>query len=205
MTATRVAFALSAGALGAAWWWRTHPTACPYGARASLDLLRPGLGPHRLIATLEPRPGERILEVGPGTGHYTLQIAERLAPGGRLDAYDLQPEMLAVVERRARERGIEGIVCRQGDARSLPYEDGSFDAAFLVTVLGEVPDQDAALREIARVLKPGGRVVCGEIALDPHFVSTGSLGRRGAAAGLRFAGRHGSPVAFFARLERPVD
>jgi ubiquinone/menaquinone biosynthesis C-methylase UbiE len=108
---------------------------------------------------LEPRPGERILEVGPGTGYYTLEVAECLSPGGQLDIFDLQQEMLEHTTRRADERGLTNVIPTQGDARQLPYADGTFDAAFLATVLGEIPDQDAALRELARVLKPGGWAV----------------------------------------------
>lgn len=199
-----LAAAAATVAAGAAW-WRTHPTACPYAARFSLDLLRPGLGRRRLAEVLEPRPGERILEVGPGTAHYTLEVARAIAPGGRLDAYDLQPEMLATVERRARAAAVDNVVCQQGDATRLPYADATFDAVFMVTVLGEIPDQDAALREVRRVLKPGGRAVFGEIALDPHVVTAGALRRRGEAAGLCFVARHGTPLAFFARLERSAD
>ena len=58
----------------------------------------------------------------------------------------------------------------------MPYEDGTFDAAFLVTVLGEVPDQDSALRELARVLQPGGRLIVGELLGDPHYVSQRASG-----------------------------
>ncbi|MDP9293038.1 MAG: methyltransferase domain-containing protein [Actinomycetota bacterium] len=203
MTAiTRLLLAATAAALGAALWWRRHPSACPYDQRALLFFPRPGITVAKLRARLDPQPGERILEVGPGTGHYTLDVAAALGPGGRLDAFDLQPEMLELVSRRAAERGLGNIVTRQGDARALPYEDASFDGAFLVTVLGEVPDQDAALRELRRVLKPGGRLLLGEIALDPHFVSARSLGRRAPRAGLRFVARHGGPLAFLARLER---
>lgn len=202
----RIPLATAAAAVAGAAWWRTHPSACPYAARFSLDLLRPGLGRRRLAEVLDPRPGERVLEVGPGTAHYTLDVARAIAPGGgRLDAYDLQPEMLATVERRAREAGVDNVVCRQGDATRLPYPDDAFDAVFMVTVLGEIPDQDAALREVRRVLRPGGRAVFGEIVLDPHVVTTRALRRRGEAAGLRFVARRGTPLAFFARLERSAD
>ena len=70
----------------------------------------------------------------------------------------------------------------------------------LTAVLGEIPDQAAALGEIARVLRPGGRLVVGELFGDPHFTPTGALRERAAAAGLRFEERSGPAVGYFARL-----
>jgi ubiquinone/menaquinone biosynthesis C-methylase UbiE len=70
-------------------------------------------------------------------------------------------------------------------------------------VLGEIPDQDAALRELARVVKPGGRVVVGEASLDPHYVKFGSLKERAERAGLEFDRRAGGGVAYFARFRVP--
>ena len=86
--------------------------------------------------------------------------------------------------------------------RQLPYADATFDAAYLAAVLGEISDQDAALRELARVLKPGGRLVVGELFGDPHWVSPTKLQTRGEAAGLRFERRSGSPLGYFARFSR---
>jgi len=180
---------------------RASPSACPYSQRWLLAFPRPGLTRARLAAALEPKPGERLLEIGPGTGHFTLAMAERVAPGGSVAAFDLQQEMLDALAARAAREGVENIEPRQGDATSLPYEDASFDGAFLVTVLGEVPDQDAALRELRRVLRPGGRVVFGETFLDPHVVALGALRRRASAAGLRFERSLGvSPLGFYARF-----
>jgi len=192
--------ALAAGAaLGAGVWWaRTHPSACPYSQRWMLDLPRPGLSHDRLREVLEPRPGERVLELGPGTGTYSLPVAESLAPDGRLDVLDLQQEMLDHLMREAKSRGIGNIEPVRSDATELPYPDGSFDRAFLVTVLGEVPDQDAVLRELRRVLKRGGRLVFGETPFDPHLVPLGSLRRRGQEAGFRFERRLGGPLGWFA-------
>ena len=104
----------------------------------------------------------------------------------------------------AAERGIANVEPTQGDATALPYDDDSVDAVVLTTVLGEIPDQDAAMREIARVLKPDGRLVVGELVGDPHYTSPGALERRGEAAGLRLVERSGPAFGYFARLELEV-
>jgi SAM-dependent methyltransferase len=188
--------ALAAGAA----WERTHPSPCPYSQRWLIEVPRPGITFARLRELLEPRAGERMLEVGPGTGYYALPVADALGPGGRLDALDVQQEMLDHLSRAASERGLGNIEPVLGDAASLPYEDACFDAVYLVTVLGEVPDQQAALRELRRVLKPDGRLVFGETLLDPHVVSLSKLRERCLDAGLRFERKLGSPVGWFARF-----
>ncbi len=183
---------------------RVKPLPCPYSARCLLAVPRPYLTPEALQRILEPRPGQRLLEVGPGTGYHSLPVAGWLQPGGTLDVVDVQQEMLDDLMRRARDRGVANIRPRQGDARCLPYPDASFDGAYLVTVLGEIPDQDAALRELHRVLRPGGRLVVGEIPpLDPHFVRFAVLRRRAEAADFRFDVRQGPRLAFLAAFERP--
>jgi ubiquinone/menaquinone biosynthesis C-methylase UbiE len=198
---TRKLLGLAAlGGLGAALWWRKNPSACPYSQRFWVQAPHPLITRDRLREALEPRTGERILEVGPGTGYYTLDLARWLGPEGQLDIFDIQQEMLDHTQRLAAEAGLANVVPRQGDARALPYENDQFDGAVLVTVLGEVPDQEAALRELGRVLKPAGRLIVGEIALDPHFVTIGSLRARADAAGLRFERRVGPPLGYFARL-----
>ena len=189
------------GTLVAALWWRKHPSACPYSQRFFIELPHPGITRARLVEILEPRPGERVLEVGPGTGYYTFEMAGRL-DGGQVDIFDIQQEMLDHVVREANKRGVTNLQPALGDAQALPYDDASFDAAVLITVLGEIPDQDRALSEIARVLKPGGRLIVGEMMVDPHIVTSGKLRERAAGAGLSFVRRLGSPLAFFARLEK---
>lgn len=189
--ARALAGAAAAAVLGGALWWRRHPSACPYGQRFWVQPPHPFVTRRRLREALAPRPGDRILEVGPGTGYYSLETAEWLGADGRLDILDVQQQMLDHTMRRAAERGVATIVPARADARDLPYEDASFDGAYLVAVLGEVPDQDAALRELARVLKPGARLVVGEILGDPHWVAPGTLRRRAEAAGLRFERRVG--------------
>jgi len=197
----RFALLAAAAILGIALWWRKNPSACPYSQRFWVQAPHPLITHERLRRVLAPLPGERVLEVGPGTGYYSLPLAEWLGASGRLDVFDLQPEMLEHTLRRAREAGLgDRVTATQGDARSLPYPDATFDAALLVTVLGEIPDQDAALRELRRVLKPSGRLVVGEVALDPHVVFPGALERRAQGAGLRLEHRDGTALGYFARL-----
>ena len=163
---------------------RKDPSACPYGLRFSLDLPHPFVTRPRLREMLSPEPGQRVLEVGPGTGYYALQVARWLEPGGTLDILDIQQEMLDHTMHRARAMGVLNIVPRRGDAQALPYPDDHFDSAYLVATLGEVPDKGRALRELGRVLKRGGRLVVGEVLLDPHKVTFEELRRLTDAGGL---------------------
>jgi SAM-dependent methyltransferase len=197
---SRVFLVAAAATVAAALWWRRHPSACPYSQRFWVEAPHPLITRARLEEILDPRPGERLLEVGPGTGYYTLGLAERVAPEGVIELLDIQQEMLDHTIRRARERGLWNVSATRGDARRLPYGDDSFDAAVLITTLGEIPDPGAALRELARVLRPGGRLVVGELFGDPHFVTLGSLRRRAEAAGLAFEHRAGPKVGYFARF-----
>jgi ubiquinone/menaquinone biosynthesis C-methylase UbiE len=163
---------------------RKNPSACPYGLRFSLDLPHPFVTRPRLREMLSPEPGQRVLEVGPGTGYYVLQAARWLEPGGTLDILDIQQEMLDHTMHRARAMGVLNIVPRWGEAQALPYPDHHFDSAYLVATLGEVPDKGRALRELGRVLKRGGRLVIGEVLLDPHKVTFEELRRLTDAGGL---------------------
>lgn len=183
--------------------WRRNPSACPYGQRFFLEVPHPFITRKRLREILDPKPGERVLEVGPGTGYYALRMARWLQPDGTLDVLDLQQEMLDHTERRARELGITNVVPTRGDARTLPYADGTFEATYSAAVLGEVPDQDAVLGELRRVLKPGGRLVVGELLADPHMVTFGSLRTRAAGAGLLFERQLGGRLGYFARFLNP--
>jgi ubiquinone/menaquinone biosynthesis C-methylase UbiE len=202
MRARHLLGAAAAATLAAALWWRKNPSACPYGQRFWVEAPHPIITRERLRSVLRPEPGERLLEIGVGTGYYSLELAEWVAPEGTLELFDLQREFLDHVMRAASERGLRNLVPTQGDATDLPYEDASVDAVILTAVLGEIPDSAAALREIHRVLKPTGRLVVGELFGDPHFTTRKSLQRLGAAAGLGLAELSGNWLGYFARLAR---
>jgi ubiquinone/menaquinone biosynthesis C-methylase UbiE len=179
---------------------RSRPTACPFNQRVFLDLPRPFLSRKKLLRMLAPAPGERLLEVGPGTGYYTLAVADRLGSGGQNDALDLQQAMLDEMMARVRAHGLSNVVPVQGDARQMPYPDAVFDAVFLVATLGEVPDREQALRELRRVLKPGGRLIVGEGQPDPHMVPIAALRTAAGAAGFRYERHDGGGLGYIARF-----
>ena len=107
------------------------------------------------------QPGERILDVGCGPGYYVAELAEETGPEGSVTGVDQSPAMLAVARRRA--EGLGNVSFAEGDATALPVEDASFDAAVSVQVMEYVPDVPAALAELRRVLRPGGRVVLWDV------------------------------------------
>src|SRR5690348_18434713 len=82
----------AAGTLAAALWWRKNPSACPYGQRFWVEAPHPFITRARLLEALEPQPGERLLEIGPGTGYYTFELAGSF-DGGRVEIFVLLHEM----------------------------------------------------------------------------------------------------------------
>jgi SAM-dependent methyltransferase len=200
MRARRLLGAAALATLGAALRWRKNPSACPYGQRFWVEAPHPIITRDRLRSVLRPEPGERILEIGPGTGYYTLEMAEWVGPEGRIEIFDLQQEFLDHTVGRATEQGSANVVPTQGDATALPFEDDSMDAVVLTAVLGEIPDSVAALGEIARVLEPTGRLVVGELFGDPHFTTQASLKGKAGEAGLAWESHSGNWFGYFARL-----
>ena len=146
------------------------------------------------------QPGERVLELGPGPGAFTVEAARRVGAQGRLIAVDIQPRMIAQVEKRVREAGLTNVETHVADAYHLPLEDASVDRAFLVTVLPEIPDQARALAELRRVLrspepaegKPGGLLSITEDFFDPDYPLAFETIRRVGAAGFSLEQRFGN-------------
>jgi SAM-dependent methyltransferase len=109
-----------------------------------------------MVEALAPHPADRAIDLGAGAGHASLALAPHVA---RVDAVDPTPEMLAVGARLAAERGITNVVPTEAAAEALPFPDASFDLAMSRFSIHHWPDPGGALREIARVLRPGGRLV----------------------------------------------
>ncbi len=109
-----------------------------------------------MVEALAPRPSDRAIDLGAGAGHASLALAPHVA---RVDAVDPTPEMLAVAGRLAAERGIGNIVPTEAAAEALPFPDATFDLAMSRFSIHHWPDPGRALAEVARVLRPAGRLV----------------------------------------------
>ena len=149
-----------------------------------------------VLEWLDPQPGEYVLDLGCGDGHLTQRIAES---GAHVLGVDASAEMVAA----ARERGIEA---EHAKAEQLPFRDARFDAVFSNAVLHWVRDQDAMMRQVHRVLKPGGRFVAemgghGNVAAI-HVALTAVLDRYGFGDRERDVNYYPSIDSYADRLKR---
>jgi arsenite methyltransferase len=109
--------------------------------------------------------GETVLDIGCGAGMDTLIAARQVGPDGTVIAVDLTPAMLAKAERGAKALGLTNISFREGIAESLPAEDGSVDVVISNGVVNLCPDKVAVMKEVRRVLRPGGRFQIADIVV----------------------------------------
>ena len=128
------------------------------------------LSPKSLLKRLDLRDNHTVLEIGPGPGYFSVPVARQLRKG-TLVLLDLQQEMLDMCRRRLEKRGIANVEYVCADGARLGFESKRFDCVFMVTVIGEVKNKDACLREIHRTLKEGGILSISELAGDPDKLS----------------------------------
>ena len=114
----------------------------------------------------ELRPGERVVDVGCGAGIDSLIAAKKVGPDGRVIGVDMTPSMLEKARQGAKEAGLRNVEFREGYAEALPIEDGWADVVISNGVLNLMPDKSAALDEMSRVLKAGGRLQIGDILVQ---------------------------------------
>jgi len=117
----------------------------------------------RTVRALQLGAAPRVLDLATGTGDLAIDIA-RMTPGATVIGLDPSREMLAVAQRKLAARGLAGrVTLVRGDAQRLPYRDCEMDAATIAFGIRNVPDRLAALREMARVVRPGGRIAVLEL------------------------------------------
>ena len=120
---------------------------------------------------VEPDHAQQILDLACGTGDFSIAIASKAHPGTKVTGVDLSEGMLAVMREKVATLGLEErISAGQGDAEHLPFGDGTFDRVTIAFGIRNFEHREAALREILRVLKPGGRLVILELSVPSNPV-----------------------------------
>jgi len=123
-----------------------------------------GVGNPHAIAPL--RPGETVLDIGCGAGMDLLLAARKVGSEGKAIGVDMTDAMMDCARNAAARSGLRNVEVRQGDATRLPVEDSSVDVVISNGVLNLVPEKERAFQEIARVLRPGGRIQIADIVVD---------------------------------------
>ncbi|NIT42406.1 MAG: methyltransferase domain-containing protein, partial [Gammaproteobacteria bacterium] len=154
-----------------------------------------------IIDLLGLQPGMKVLDAGCGPGRLAIPAAKAIGSQGELTALDIQAGMLARVQEKARTAGLSNIRLMQVELGKGKLEMAYYDRAMLVTVLGEIPEQEAALQEIYQALKPGGILSVTEVIFDPHFQSRESVQRVAGRVGFREAGFFGKRLAYTMHFE----
>jgi ubiquinone/menaquinone biosynthesis C-methylase UbiE len=167
------------------WRWASWP--CPAWLVPLLEnpYVEAVAGAKTILERAGIRPGMRALDAGCGPGRLTVPASKMVGPSGQIVAVDIQRRMLQMLRGRVEEKGltnVELVLAGLGEGRLAANE---FDVALLVTVLGEIPDKVAALREIYECLRPGGVLSITEVLPDPHYQSLSRVRRLVADSGFR--------------------
>ncbi len=184
-----------------------HPRPCPWQVAGILEnpLRHRFMSPQKTMDRIGLSEGMTVLELGPGPGFLTAEAARRVGSSGKLYSLDIQIQMLDKVKRKLRRNGVDSAGLILGDATTLPFQDNSLDLAFLVYVLGEIPDGDTALRELNHVLKPGGVLSIAEVLFDPDYTTKASLIKRGRQAGFEPFEHKGNFLHYTVNLRKPYN
>ena len=185
---------------------RRHSIPCPVWLRWFVELDNPFTKTNRaavIVQHLDIQPGMSVLDAGCGPGRLTVPVAKQVGQNGEVVAMDIQTGMLQRAQEKAKVENLTNIRFVQAGIGEGKLEHGRFDRALLVTVLGEIPDRETALKEVFDALKPGGILSVTEIIFDPHFQSRGTVQRLTAAVGFREKAFFGNCIAYTLNLEKP--
>ena len=126
--------------------------------------------PAKLLTILQPKPGEIVADIGAGSGYYTFRFAEKVAPAGRVLAVDIQPEMLALIRQKMKERNLNNVEPVLGTESDPKLPAAGVDTILLVDVYHEFSQPYEMTQAMIKALKPGGRIVFVEFRLEDESV-----------------------------------
>jgi ubiquinone/menaquinone biosynthesis C-methylase UbiE len=158
-----------------------------------------------IVDHLGLEPGMTALDAGCGPGRVTVPLARSVGPEGRVVALDMQEGMLARAHEKVDAAGLKNVRYLQSELGGGDLPLNALDRAVLVSVLGEIPDQSAALEELYGALKPGGVLSITEVIFDPHFQRRETVVRVAEAAGFREKTFLGRRLAYTMHVEKPAD
>jgi ubiquinone/menaquinone biosynthesis C-methylase UbiE len=158
-----------------------------------------------IVGLLELTPGMKVLDAGCGPGRLTLPLAEVVGSQGEVVAMDVQDAMLTRVRKKMQARGLQNVQYLRAGLGEGKLPEAYFDRALLVTVLGEIPNQLAALKEIHGSLKPGGILSVTETIFDPHFQRRETVSLVAKAAGFKKKYFFGRSLAYTLHLQKPPN
>lgn len=147
--------------------------------------------PDLLLAALDLEPGMAVADVGAGTGYYAWQIATRVGDTGRVDAVDVQSEMIALLRERMRQRGVRNVRPVLGSPTDTGLAPASIDLALMVDVYHELEHPREILDSVLRALRPGGRLVLVEYRAEDDRVPIKRLHKMSEEQIRREVGTHG--------------
>ncbi len=179
---------------------------CPVWLSWMVELDNPFTKTNRaevIIKNLDLQPGMNALDFGCGPGRLTIPMAEKVGAQGKVTAVDMQTGMLQRTQEKAQSKNIGNIRFVQSAAGEGKLGNNQFDRAVLVTVLGEIPDQLPALKELFNAMKPGGVLSITEVIFDPHFQSQSKVWGLAEKVGFQQKAFFGNKLAYTLNLEKP--
>jgi ubiquinone/menaquinone biosynthesis C-methylase UbiE len=151
--------------------------------------------PYKIIQASGLKKGMKALEIGCGSGAFTTFVATAIGSNGIVYALDIQPKMLEQLKnklKRVENKDIKNIIPVLASAYNLPFPDNSLDLVYMVSVFQEIPDKNKTLKEIKRVLKPGGLLSISEFFIDPDYPFRSTTIKQGIQEGFELNGVFGS-------------
>lgn len=206
-TLIAIVMIVTVGLIFIGWRWASRVWSLPCPSLVGWVLESPFYGritgTEKTLERIGLKPGQRVLEIGPGPGRLLIPAAKKVLPDGEAVGIDIQPGMVARLKERAQAANITNLTAILGDATQPVVPEASFDVAFLVTTLGEIPDRAAALKQCFRTLKSGGILSVSEMLPDPHYQSKKTVRRLAEAAGFRMQSVVGGAWLFTTNFVKP--
>ncbi|TFG20346.1 MAG: methyltransferase domain-containing protein [Promethearchaeota archaeon] len=161
--------------------------------------------PDEIAQRMGAKPGDIVIELGPGKGFYSIGVAKRIEPDGKLYAIDIEQKILDRLQIRLNQKNITNIIPKKDNAHNLDFEDESVDLIFAVACLPEIPEPIEVLKEFKRILKPEGRISLCELFIDPDYPLRSTVRKWTVAAGLEVKEEFGSWFTYQLNIGKPAE